>query len=319
MIRRFRLCVLLVVLGAARSAAAAVGGYEVVSESLLASTAAAKSLTVSCPAGKEVLGGGVATLDVDGDAFESETAATIWATVPFGVPPTGWLGAAYTTDSPSLVAWGLRVSVICGDAAGLERVTDFAPLSSNSSKFTQAICPAGKRPLSGGAQTSGVPTQTSLLESVESTDAAYGLEPGWAALARGPAAATWNIQPIALCADELAADASVYESTAVSSADDLVKTTDCPAGLVAVGGSARAVWVGGTSGTDGARLTAVAPDGPLDAPTGWTATARRPAATDAEWRLSVGVVCVPEPLRGELACAAVAALLARRARRQSRS
>lgn len=300
-------------------AGAAVTGYEVVSESLVATTVANKSNIVSCPEGKFALGGGVTTLDIDGNPTEGETLATIWLSAPFDIPATGWNGAAYTTDSPSLVAWGLRVDVICGNADGLERVTNFAPLNINASKFTQAICPLGKSPLSGGAQTSGAVSSTQLHESVDSIDAAYGFDPGWAAAARGPATTGWNIQATALCADTATAGtSSVYESTLVTTADNLAKQTDCPEGLVALGGSARAVPVNNSTATGGARLTAIGPVGPADAPTGWTAMVRRPAANNADWLLSVGVVCVPEPGPVALAVAAFATLAARLVRTNRR-
>jgi hypothetical protein len=293
----------------AADAVAAVTGYEVLSESLTADTNATKSHIVSCPEGKLAFGGGTTTLDVDGDSVEGETLATIWLSAPFGVPATGWSGAAYTTDSPSLVEWGLRVDVICGNADGLERVFAIAPLTSNAEKFTQAICPDGKSPLSGGAQTSGVVSSTQLHESVDSIDAAYGVEPGWAAVARGPATTTWNVQAIALCADTATAGTtSEYETTPVVSADAISNQTYCPAGLVAVGGSARAVAVNNATAMDGARLTAIGPIGPSGAPNGWFAMVRRPAANDADWRLSVGVVCAPEPDAGAFALVALLAV-----------
>jgi hypothetical protein len=303
---------LVVALAAAR--AGAVTGYEVVSDVIAPSTVSSKSRTVTCPEGTFALGGGTTTLDVDGNAVDGETLATIWASAPFAAPAATWTGAAYTTADPSLVAWGLRVDVICGDTPGLETVTAFAPSSSNATKFTQALCPAGKVAIGGGARTSGTISTTQIHESVDSVDAAYGVDPGWAAVARGTAASTWNVQSVALCADDDVEATFVYETTSITTADALAKTTECPEPLVAISGSARTEPVNNATAANGARLTAIGPTGPVHAPTGWFAMVRRGAANDAEWRLAVGVACAaPEPARASLALAAVAVLaIARR-------
>ncbi len=305
----------IVLAGAAAPSAADVTGYEVVSATSPAANNTSKSLLVECPDGKFALGGGTSTFG----AFvpTSSTPATIWMNAPAGLPiATGWNGAAHC-DCLAAANWGLRVDVICGDAPGLERVNAFAPSNSNDSKFTQAICAEGNGALSGGAQTSGAVSSTALLESVESTEAAYGFDFGWAATARGPASNTWGLQAIAICADAAAtATVATYTSTVISTAPDLLHTTACPDGLIAIGGAARALPINNATGTDDARLTAIAPDGPSTAPTGWSATARRPATNTAEWQLTVGVVCVPEPASAVLASGAVLALVALTRRRR---
>lgn len=309
--------VLLFAAGVAPSVAD-VTGYEVVSATSPALSNASKSLLVECPEGKFALGGGTSTFGAGVPA--SHTPATIWMNAPTGFPvATGWNGAAHC-DCPAAANWGLRVDVICGEAPGLERVSSFTPLSSNDTRFTQAICSVGNAALSGGAQTSGAVSSTALLESVESTAAAYGFDSGWAASARGPASSTWSLQSVAICADAAAtAPVSNYTSTATSTGPDLLQVSACPDGLVAIGGAARAVPINNATGADDARLTAIAPDGPIDAPTGWTATARRPASNTAEWRLTVGVVCVPEADASLLAVGAGLALGAMARRRGRRA
>lgn len=301
---------------AAAPSVADVTGYEVVSATSPAASNTSKSLLVECPDGKFALGGGTSTFGAGVPA--SHTPATIWMNAPAGFPiATGWNGAAHC-DCPAAANWGLRVDVICGEAPGLERVNSFTPLSSNDTRFTQAICSVGNAALSGGAQTSGSISSTALLESVESTAAAYDFNAGWAASARGPASSSWGLQSVAICADAATTTVANYTSTATSTGPDLLHVSTCPDGLVAIGGAARAVPINNATGTDEARLTSIAPDGPTAAPTGWTATARRPASNTAEWRLTVGVVCVPEAEASPLASVAMLALGAAARRRRAR-
>ena len=288
--------------------AAAITGYEVVSETRAADDATSKSALVECPDGKFVLGGGVHTFSAATPT--PYTPATIWLNAPQLGPgvATSWNGGAHC-DCPGAPSWGLRVDVICGDATGLEQVTATGPVNTNDSRFTQAICTAGNIAIGGGAQTLGAVESTALLESVESTAGGFGLEPGWAASARGPAASNWNVRAIALCAD---ASTNVIATASTSSATitgpDLSHATACPEGMIAISGEAQAVAVDNATATDDARLTVFGPDGPIEAPTGWVATARRPATNTAEWRLTVGVICVPEPAGGASGSAVLIAL-----------
>jgi len=305
-------CAAIVVLAAAHASAAVVG-YEVLSSSIAPSTTGIKSLLVQCPEGKVALGGGTTTLDVDGNATDGETVATIWMSMPFGFPPFGWNGAAISAD-PAPTPWGLRVEVICGNATGYEAVTDAPPISTNASKFTQALCPAGKVPLGGGAQATS--SSALLQDSVDAVEAAYGVDPGWAVSARGPATSSWNVVAAALCVDEAAQElASVYEGTFTSTGSVRTHTAVCPDGWRAVGGSVRMEAVNSATATAQARLTDHGPSGPPGAPNAWTGMARRPAESSGEWRIWVGVTCVPEPGAGALGAAAIAALasLSRRA------
>jgi hypothetical protein len=210
---------------------------------------------------------------------------------------------------PAPEPWGLRVEVICGNATGYQAVTAAPPLSSNASKFTQALCPEGKVPLGGGAQTSGAVSSTLLQESVDAVEAAYGFDPGWAAMARGPATNGWNVQAAALCVDEAAHElASVYEGTFTTTGSVRTHTAVCPEGWLAVGGSVRMEPVNSATATGQARLTDHGPSGPAGAPNAWTGMARRPVEASGEWRLWVGVTCVPEPGASALGAAAIAAI-----------
>jgi hypothetical protein len=200
---------------------------------------------------------------------------------------------------------------------GLENVTATAPPVGNASKFTQAICTDGNVALGGGALTLGAVETTALLQSVESTTGAFGFDAGWAGAARG-AAAGWNLTVRGICADPDANPiATASTSSATLTVPDLTHTTACPEGMVAIGGEAQALPINNATGTDDARLTALGPDGPPDAPTGWTATARRPGTNTAEWRLTVGVICVPEPAGAALGAAAASALAAVARRRRA--
>lgn len=99
-----------------------------------------KGLTVQCPEGTSVLGGGANAQSPIG----SNVALT--SSTPDG---NGWYARAYEVE-PTNLSWHLTVQVMCGNVNGRVVVSEYSSASSEDGRYVTAACPGRKVALSGG-------------------------------------------------------------------------------------------------------------------------------------------------------------------------
>jgi hypothetical protein len=126
---------------------ATVAGYQLVTATSPADTTARKSITATCPAGKQALGAGWGVLDstaaiLEGTALQFQLAAD----------GTSWTVAVsnLTTDSDP---WELRETVICAPASavpGYQIVSAMSTLATGTRQQLRTACPSPKRAIMGG-------------------------------------------------------------------------------------------------------------------------------------------------------------------------
>jgi hypothetical protein len=194
-----------------------------------AGTSAAKSLTATCPAGKQVISAGASTSPAGGhvviDRVEPNAALTT-VTVHADEDETG-----------TATTWTLRAFVICAPPPpGLELVTA-ASASNSTDKSVVATCPSGKRLLGNGAEITGAAGEV-LLDGQLPNDARTAVTVN-AREDQSGTAADWSLTAYAICAAPQVGLERVRVTGASDSTAHKLVTAPCPAGTSVVG-------VGGT-------------------------------------------------------------------------
>jgi hypothetical protein len=221
------LALVVVFAGSAGSAYAAVAAPEQVSALGAFDSSSNKSVTVSCPNGKQVTGGGGGMPFLTGQVVLRQVrpnAALTSVTVQGAEDQNG-----------QAAGWAVNAMAICATPpGGLQRVSATSP-SDSSNKSVTAACPAGKRLLGTGAELAGGGGQVALndiipgsgLQSV--TVRALEDEDG--------TAATWSLTAHAICSNPVAGRERVVAMSPTDSSNKTVTAT-CPAGtrLTGVGG-----------------------------------------------------------------------------------
>jgi phosphohistidine phosphatase SixA len=155
---------------------AKVSGLQIVSK-VNQNTKDFTRLTVSCPAGKQVLGGGAEALGK--------------ASVLNGSFPVGDNTWAAVGHQPGVGNLGLSVYAICGTVAGYQQVSQ---VNVNTKDFTRLTvsCPAGKSVIGGGAEALG---GNSILNGGFPSSAT-----AWSAVGHQPGVGNLGLSSYAICA-----------------------------------------------------------------------------------------------------------------------
>lgn len=143
---------LLLALGAAAlaalasPAAAAVPGLQIVSEPSESNSQSFKSQTVSCPAGKQVIGTGAVITGGGRNVILDDL-----------VPTSTTVRAGAREDQDGTPAnWTVRAFAVCADPLpGYQIVSQTSLRNSDDGKSRSASCPGGTRVLGGGAELTG--------------------------------------------------------------------------------------------------------------------------------------------------------------------
>ena len=188
-------------------------------------SASTKSITVTCPAGKQVLGAGGDVLNGDGQVIFDDltpTADLKSVTVKGAEDETGYAPI-----------WTARAAAICATPPpGLQRVAATSPLNS-SNKSVTATCPAGKRVLGTGADINagngqvGIDDMTPNAGLTAVTVQALEDQNGQA----GP----WNVVAYAICANAISGLERASANSALNSNPEKTVEVFCPAGKNTVG------------------------------------------------------------------------------------
>lgn len=184
-----------------------------------------KSITATCPAGKQVLGAGGSVLEGFGQViFDDLTAAANLGSVTVK-------GVEDETGASSL--WKAQAVAICATPpAGLVRVAATSPLNS-SNKSVTATCPAGKRVLGTGADINAGNGQVGVDDMRPN--------PGLTAVTvqaledQTGQAGPWNVTAYALCANPPAGLERVSATSSLDSSPNRAATATCSSGKTLIG------------------------------------------------------------------------------------
>lgn len=135
-------------------------------------------LTVTCPGGTQVLGGGAEALGNN--------------SILNGSFPVGQDTWAAVGHQPGVGNLGLSVYAICGKVAGYQQVSQ---VNVNTKDFTRltVACPGGKKLIGGGAEALG---GASILNGAFPVNATT-----WAAVGHQPGVGNLGLSSYAICAD----------------------------------------------------------------------------------------------------------------------
>ncbi|HET9518560.1 MAG TPA: hypothetical protein VFO77_12630 [Actinoplanes sp.] len=272
------------VLVAAAPAAAAVPGLVRVSATSANNSNDFRSVTATCPAGKNLIGTGYQINGATGEAVVDNLLPNGSATTA----PTAVTVAAYEADSFA-GNWSVTVYATCADPiAGLVRVSASSASNSNDFRSATATCPTGKTMVGTGYQINGATGEATVDElrpNGSTTSAPTSVTVG---VYEGDSfAGNWSVSAFAICADPLSGLVRVSTTGASNSNDFHSATATCPAGK-------RLTGTG--FGTLGATGDAVADDlrpngGTTSAPTAVTVGSYEGDAIAGNWRVTAYGIC----------------------------
>ena len=170
------------------------------------------SMTVYCPEGLVVVGGGIEVEDVLAMAVTESAPIFPGPTFPVNAPigenpaPIGWIATAYNYNSGPRPA---KVAVICADVVATAWV-ESAPIPAGSFGGANVQCPDGRETLGGGVTLQNVLTMTvtSSAPLFDDEDGSYlaqqpdGSAPapvGWSGFARNDSDSSRFVKVAAIC------------------------------------------------------------------------------------------------------------------------
>jgi hypothetical protein len=271
----------------AQSASAAIADLtRAQSNSVPFASAADATVTVSCLAGKQAVGGGSDIINGPNVAINDVIPEAGFS----GITAQGVEDATGTTNN-----WSVRAYANCAPPIpGLERVVATSP-DDSLDKTVTATCPGSKRVLGAGGEISAGGGQV-VLEDIRVNNLAsvtvQGVE------AQGGTASSWFARAYAICADPVAGLQRVA-ATSASNSSNKSMAANCPAGKHVVGAGAE---IGGGGGQ--VVLNRLAPDFPaLSNVSGPPATRVLANAeededgTDASWTVRAIAICAATSFR----------------------
>jgi hypothetical protein len=259
--------------GAAQGASAAVVGIERVG-ALSASDSANKSATVSCPAGKKVLGAEADVNPGNGDVLIDD------------VRPSADLQSvtvnALEDESGTSANWTVSALATCAfPPPGLERVSATSPLNSTN-KSVAATCPSGKRVLGVGADLNTFVGQV-LLDDMR-PDAGLTNVTVNALEDETGNSTNWSVTAYAVCAAPVQGLTRVSATSPLDSTSNRVVRAPCPGGKQLTG-------AGGDINTFNGQVVLDATFSELDASGSGFAAFEDDTGNPASWSLTAYAIC----------------------------
>jgi hypothetical protein len=221
------LALVVVTAGFGGSASAAVTGLEqrLASSALTSSN---KSVTATCPAGKQLLG-------ASGDTTGASPGQVAINDIIPNAALTSVTVQGLEDQNGSADNWSVRAHAICAPPPpGLERVLATSPNDSLNKSVT-AVCPAGKRVLGAGGEVSAGGGQVVLDELTPTSSLGSVRVSGFED--QDGTATNWLLRAYAICAVPVAGLERIVATSTLSS-DNKTVVADCSAGkqLLGVGG-----------------------------------------------------------------------------------
>jgi hypothetical protein len=176
----------------ASPASAALPNRETVAASS-ASNSLDKGVTVTCPAGKRVVGSGA---DIGGIPAGSG-AVVLDDVIPTSTTVTAY---AYEVENGTSASWAIRAWAVCGNPNGSMTTSSNVSATNSLSKDVTVTCPAGKVVLGTGASITGGRGEVVIDEIIPTTTTvtAKALEDPTG----GGYFGDWSIRAYARCGDE---------------------------------------------------------------------------------------------------------------------
>jgi hypothetical protein len=212
------------------SASAAVPGLTYVNATTAYNSNVHKSVTVSCPAGTEVVGGGYDLIGAEGSVVLDDF-------IPNGPSLTVGAGEVVGPGEPSdgtTASWEVTANAVCAvPPPGYQVISGTSAFTRSSSQFASAVCPAGLTAIGAGASLANGWGQISIqgvLRFDTGVDvAAVDDEDGYSG--------NWSITAYAICiSGRLPGLQNVNGSPAVADSSFIkTATAYCPAGQQALG------------------------------------------------------------------------------------
>jgi hypothetical protein len=219
----------------AATPARAVGGIQVVYAASATDSAASKSATATCPAGRVVYGGGGV---VDGGTGPHVRLSGLRPVVTL-LGASGFRATASEDETGYAGHWAIRAFAICGpQLSGYQVVWQTSARSSASSRSVAATCPGGKNVISAGAEVANGGGDVVLQFVVPSNHLewvaanAYEDETGYDG--------HWQLTAYAVCAHPVPGLELVVEASPVVEGSSVYASAACPDGkdLLGLGGHA---------------------------------------------------------------------------------
>jgi hypothetical protein len=200
-----------------------VAGLQRMSAQSAVDSSISKVKEVSCPAGKQVTGGG-------GDINSPNGQVVLDALFP-DVALTSFGVAAFEDDTENAGNWSLTAYAICANSA--ERIAA-ATGPDSGDKTVSAICPAGKGLTGGGGDITGGLGQVVLDDLTP-----FGTPPTRVEVSADEdedgTTADWSLRAYAICATPLPGLEQVADSVPFDNSSPKSVTVSCPAGKRVVG------------------------------------------------------------------------------------
>ena len=185
-----------------------------------------KGVTVTCPAGKRVVGSGA---DIGGYRA-GDGAVVLDDVIPTSTTVTAY---AFEVEEGTSLTWTIRAWAVCGNPNGSMTTSSRASVTSSNNKSVTVTCPVGKVVLGSGAAITGglgevvideiIPTTTTLTATGVEDPTGGGYFPAW------------SIRAYARCGDE-PGGREIVSSATTSNSVDKNGSAPCPTGKVVFGG-----------------------------------------------------------------------------------
>lgn len=242
--------------------------------------ATVRELTLDCPPGKFAISGGfTATPDARVVLQDSH---------PTGPQPYSQWFVRAEQLLPEGGDWGLAGHVICGEIPGQEFV-EVQTAGELEDTSVMASCPASKVAVATGFRTDAPPDEIPVVFTSDfvSPLGQTVVASGWELFETLPELVRWDIAAWATCSD--ARDWVVVNASLVPNSTS-PKTVDavCPAGMLAIGGGARA------NIAEPEALTLLS-SRPIDVngpgPDGWRISVEERGSTETSWSVTATAIC----------------------------
>lgn len=250
-------------------------------EKLSPANSSNKSVTVSCPSGKKVIGSGGSIVSggrqvILDDMYPNDALTNVTAT---GLEADSYAGT-----------WQVRAAATCANpVSGMQRVRAVVS-NSDSAKSATATCPSGRTVLGTGASIQGGQGQAALRfirpQGGGAASAASGVTVG--AYETDPLAGSWSVLAYAICASPVAGQKTRNDTSTVTSNSTSGQVVYCESSQVATGGGGQLF---DTSGAVTLNTVTPANAGATVVPRGIVALAAKEDASSSAWAVRAWVLC----------------------------
>jgi hypothetical protein len=269
---------------AASPAAAAVPGLVRIASTSPSNSNVSRSVTATCPAGKQLLGTGYEIHDGFGKVVVNSVR-------PNGSPkqlPTAVTVSAYEGD-PTAGNWSVTAYATCANPVnGLQQVSATSASDSDLSHFAEAHCPTGKSPTGHGFQLNGTGGDAHIYAMASwSARGDERSKVGVYAYETDPIAGNWSLTAYALCT-ALPGVQAISAPSDEDGNDFHTATARCPVGKVMTTAGFDIQYAEREAIPDDLRLNG----GSAAAPNAVTASAYKQDPTQVDWRIVARGICV---------------------------